>query len=104
MAVVVVVFCGGLNLVDIYIPVHDGIDSQGGDALHAELLHDVLAMGDDRGQTNVQLVGNLLVDITLHDERQHFYLAVGEHLCPQGTGHRRQVLSTCMGLMTQHQQ
>ena len=40
-----------LDLVDIYITVHHGIDSQGGDALHTELLHDVLAMRDHRRQT-----------------------------------------------------
>ena len=93
-----------LDFIDIYITVHHGIDSQGGDALHAELLHDVLAMGDDRGQTDVQLVSNLLVDIPLHDKRQHLNLTIGEYLCAQGTGQRRQVLSTGMGLMPQHQQ
>ena len=55
-----------LDLIDIHIPPHDGIDGQGRDALHTELLHDVLAMRDHRGQTNVQLVGNFLVDIALH--------------------------------------
>ena len=57
-----------LNLIDIHIPPHDGVYGQGGDTLHAELLHDVLVMGDDSRQTDVQLVGNFLVDIHLHNQ------------------------------------
>ena len=57
---------------------HDGIDGEGGDTLHAELLHDVLAMGDDSGEADMQLVGNLLINITLYDERHDLYLTVGE--------------------------
>ena len=57
---------------------HDGIDGEGGDTLHTELLHDVFAMGDDSGEADMQLVGNLLINITLYDERHDLYLSVGE--------------------------
>ena len=42
---------------------HDRVDCKGGDTLESQLVHDVLAMGDDRGEANVQLLGDLLVDI-----------------------------------------
>ena len=33
------------DFVDVNIAVHDGVNGQGGNALHAELIHDVLAVG-----------------------------------------------------------
>ena len=69
-----------LNLVDIDVSVHDGIDGEGADALHTQLVHDVLAVGDDGCQTDVQAVGNLLVDESLHDERHDLNLAIREYL------------------------
>ena len=40
----------------------DSIDSKGRYASRIKFVHNVLAMGDDCGQTNMQLVGNLLPD------------------------------------------
>ncbi len=56
---------------------HHSIDSEGRDTLHAQLVHDVLAMGDNGSQTDVQDVGNLLVGIALHDVRHYLYLTIG---------------------------
>jgi hypothetical protein len=39
----------GLNFVYVNIAVHDGVDSEGGDAFEPELIHDILAMRDDCG-------------------------------------------------------
>ena len=66
------------DFVDIHVAVHDGVDGEGGDALHAEFLHDVLTVGDNGRDPDIQFVGNLLVDVTLYDERHDFYLAVSE--------------------------
>ena len=57
-----------LDGVNVYIAVGDGVDGQGGDALKTELIHDVFTVGDDRGETDVKFIGNLLVDETLDDE------------------------------------
>ena len=88
-----------LNLVDVYVAVGDGVDGEGGDALEAELVHDVAAVGDDRGKTDVETVGNLLVDIALYDERHDFDFTVGENLALQYLGHGRQVLTTAVGVL-----
>ena len=69
-----------LDLVDVDVAVHDGVDGKGADTLHAELLHDVLAVRNDCGETDVQTVGNLLVDESLHDERHDLNLAIREYL------------------------
>ena len=42
-----------LYTVDVYIAVGDGVDGQGGDALESELIHDVLAVGNDRRQADI---------------------------------------------------
>ena len=68
------------DLIDIYVTVHNGIDGQGGDTLQTEFLHDVLAVGDDGGQSDVKPIGNFLVDIALHNERHDLNFAVGENL------------------------
>ena len=38
----------GLNLIDVHITMHDGIDGEGTDTFHTELLGDIFAMADDR--------------------------------------------------------
>ena len=43
----------------------DSIDSKGRYASRIKFVHNVLAMRDDCGQTNMQLVGNLLAGIVI---------------------------------------
>ena len=57
-----------LDGVDVYIAVGDGVDGEGGDALEAQFIHDVFTVGDDGGETDVEFIGNLLVDKALDDE------------------------------------
>ncbi len=72
----------GLYSVRFHISVHHGIDSQPGHGLDTQLLGDILAVGDDGGQADVQFVGNLLVDETFGNQHQHFYFAAGGRSCP----------------------
>ena len=88
-----------LYLVDIDVAVHDSIDGKGGDALQAEFLHDVLAMGDDCGQADVEFVGYLLVDESLYDQRHDFYLTVGENFLLEDIRHGRHVLAIFVGIL-----
>lgn len=60
--------------VGFHIPVHYGIDGKPRNRLDAELLGNVLAVRDDRRQTDVQLVGYFLVDKPLGNEYQYLYL------------------------------
>ena len=78
---------------------HHSIDGEGRDTLHAQLVHDVLAMGDNGSQTDVQDVGNLLVGIALHDVRHHLYLTIGQNLLFQDLRHLGQVLALGMGML-----
>lgn len=94
--------CGVLDVVDVHIAVHDGIDGEGGDTLETEFGHDVLAVGDDGGKSDVQTVGNLLVDEPLYDERHHLYLTVGENLLLEHLRHGRKVASTMVGALLKH--
>ena len=57
-----------LYLVDVHVAVHHGIDGEGGDTLHTQFVHDVLAVGDDRGKSDIQFVGDLFVDVALHNQ------------------------------------
>ena len=57
---------------------HHGVNGQSRYGLDAQLLHDVLAVGDDGGEADVQFVGNLFVDEPFGDEYQHFYFAGGQ--------------------------
>ena len=66
------------NLVDVYVTVCHGVDGQRAHALQPQLLHDVLSVGDDGGQTYVQLVGYLLVDKPFHYQHHHLGFTVGE--------------------------
>ena len=65
---------------------HHSIDGQSRYRLDAQFLHDILAVGDDGGQTDVQFVGNLFVDEPFGNERQHFYFAGGEVVVIGGVG------------------
>ena len=56
---------GDSDAVRLDIAVHHGIDGESGNRLDAQLLGDVLPMGDDSGQTDVQLLGNFLIYQTL---------------------------------------
>ena len=48
--------------------VEQGVKGETGDCLDAQFVGDILPMGDDRCQPNIQFVGNLLIDISLNDE------------------------------------
>ena len=39
----------GLNLIDVDVAMHHGIDGECRDTFHAEFIHDILAVGDDGG-------------------------------------------------------
>ncbi len=90
-----------LNFIDVYIAVHNGVYGKGRNGLHAELVHDILAVGDYGGQADVQVVCNLLVDKSLYDERHDFNLTVGKNLLLQHLRHRRQIASATMGVLGQ---
>ena len=68
-----------LNGICLHQALHHGIDGESGNRLDAEFLRDILTMGDDGGEGDIQLIGYLLVDIPLHHEAQHFYLTQAEH-------------------------
>ena len=75
----------------VHVAHADGADDECGDGLYAELLHDVAAVGDDGREPDLQPVGDLFVQQTLSDERQHFRFAYGEQV-----GGRSAVLSACI--------
>ena len=91
------------NFINVYVAMHDRVDCKGGDTFESQLVHDVLPMGDDRGEANVQLLGDLLVDVALHDERHHLYLAVGEDLAVDDVRHGRHVLPMPMSVLLKGQ-
>ena len=88
-----------LYFIDVDIAVHDGIDSEGGNTLHAKLFHNVLAVGDDCGEPDVQAIGNLFVDIASHDERHDLDFAVSKDLVLQNLWSGRQMLALPMGML-----
>ena len=65
---------GDSDAVCLDIAVHHGIDGESGNRLDAQLLGDVLPMGDDSGQTDVQLLGNFLIYQTLCNQDEYLYL------------------------------
>ena len=93
-----------LYRIDIDVAVGDGVDGEGGDALEAEFVHDVFAVGDDRGEADVEFVGDLFVDEALDNEGHDFDFAVGEDLLLEGLGHGGKVLAMTMGVLFEHQE
>ena len=73
-------FHRGALFTQVDVPVHHGVDDDVRERMGVELGHDVFAVGDDRGQADVELVGNLLVDETFGQERHHLNLTGGEGL------------------------
>ena len=69
---------GRLEFADINKTVHDHIQDDVGKGTCTELVHDVLTMGDDGGEADVELVGNLFVDVTFGKEYRHLHLTRGE--------------------------
>lgn len=67
-----------LNAVGFYVPVHHGIDGESGHRLDAEFLRDVLAVGDDGGEADIQFLGYFFVDESFGYEHQHFDFAGGK--------------------------
>ena len=63
---------------DFDVSVQYRVNGQACYRFDAQLLGDVLAVGDDCGQTDAQLVGNLLVDKSLGQQHQHFRFAGGQ--------------------------
>ena len=72
------------DAVRFHIPVHHGVDGEARDGLDAQFLGDVLAVGDDGGQADVQAVGNFLVDEAADDEYQHLDLSGGKLVAASG--------------------
>ena len=64
-----------LYFVDIDVTIENGIDREGGERFDASLLLDVLAMGDDRGETDAELVCYLLVGQSLDEKLEYLNLA-----------------------------
>ena len=62
-------------LVRLHQSVHYGIDGKARDGAYAEFLDDVLPVADDRCQTDVKLVGYLLIYISAHDKCKHLHFA-----------------------------
>ena len=77
----------------------DGVYGEGRHALETKLVHDVTTVSDDRAKTDVQKVGNLLVDVALYDERHDLNLTVGENFTLQHLRHGRHVLATAVGVL-----
>lgn len=58
-----------------YEAVGDGVNRQGGHRTHVQFVANVLAVRDDRGQGDTQLVCNLFVYESADYQGQHFGLA-----------------------------
>ena len=61
-----------LDIVYVNVAVHDGIYCEGRNTLYAEFVHDITAVGNYRCKPNVQFVGNLFIDVSLYNKREHF--------------------------------
>ena len=88
-----------LDFVDVDVAVHDGVDGECGNTLHTQLFHDILAVGDDGGEADVQAVGNLFVDVSLYDECHHFDFPVGQDFVLQYTWNGWQMLALYVGML-----
>ena len=93
-----------LDGVDVDVAVGDGVDGEGGDALEAEFVHDVFAVGDDGGEADVESVGDFFVDEALDDEGHDLDLAVGEDLLLEDLRHGGEVLAMAMGVLFEHEE
>ena len=56
-----------LNLIDVHISMHHSIDGECRYAAHAQLIHYIFAVCNHRCEPDVEPIGNLLVDIALHE-------------------------------------
>lgn len=74
------------DFVDVNVTMHDGIDGEGRNAFNAKFFHDVFAVSDNGRQADIEFVGNLLVDIALHNERHHLNLAIAKNLLLEDLG------------------
>ena len=83
---------------------HDGIDGEGGNALEAELVHDIAAVRNNRCKADVETVGYLFVDVALHDERHDFDLAVREDFALQHLRHGRHMLAMTVAVLLEGKQ
>lgn len=55
-----------------------GKDGQGGHTARPEFVGEVLAVGDDGGETDAQVLGYLLVELSLDDTRENFPFTWGQ--------------------------
>ena len=62
-----------LNAVGVNVSVHDGIDSQSGNGFYTEFFRNVLSVGYNCCQTNIQFFSYFLVYISLGYQNQYFY-------------------------------
>ena len=65
-----------LNFIDVYISVHDGIDSKCANAFHSKLFYNIFPMTDNGCKSYIQLVCNFFIDKPLCYEGQYLYLSV----------------------------
>lgn len=67
-----------LDGVSFNVASHDSIDGEARHCFDAELLCDVLAMGDYCSETNIEFVGYLFIDKATSYEAQYLYLTHGQ--------------------------
>ena len=84
---------------------HNGINRKGRNAAKTELRHEVLTMRYNRRQTQIELVGDFFVYISLHHKRHHFYLARRQRhsIIITNMSYRRQISAVGMGMLFEHQ-
>ena len=56
---------------------HDGVEGEAGYGLDAQLGGDVLTMGKDGVQADVQLIGDLFIRDAFYDQLKYVYLTAG---------------------------
>ena len=71
---------GKRNLLGVDDAVHHGLESEARDAFDAEFGGDVLAVGEDGIDADVEGVGNLLVDHAARHKAQYFNLTPRQHI------------------------
>ena len=67
-----------LNAVRLDVTVHYGINGESGYRFYSQFLGNVLPVTDDRGEADIQLLGDFLVDKTLGDELQDLDFTSGK--------------------------
>ena len=88
-----------LDAIGLDVTVHYGINGESGHRFYSQFLGNVLPVTDDRGEADVQLLGDFLVDEALGDELQNLDFAGGKVVRIDGLGVR--MLATLMPVLVQ---